>query len=130
MKIDEDQIDRILILLSNQNIRKLMRKITKTQGFTYTELITMMGYRNVHIHTDEEKSKKPSVLAYYVKKLIAAKIIKKDEHTHRYFLTRFGIQAFNLFENFETICVSYDISDCESDGKIKIVAKVVGRKKK
>lgn len=130
MKINDDQIDRILILLSNQNIRQLMRKISKTSGFTYTELITMMGYRNPHIYTDEEKTKKPSVLAYYVKKLIAANMLKKDEVTKRYFLTRFGIQAFNLFENFEKICVSYDMSDVGADGKIKIVAKVIGRKKK
>lgn len=64
------------------------------------------------------------IFAYNIKVLKDLGVIKRD--SNGYFLTRVGVQLLRLLEEFELVCMSYDISDLDSDGKI--VMSVNGRK--
>jgi hypothetical protein len=67
---------------------------------------------------DDDKSGK---FAYNIRMLVKMGIIKKERKG--YFLTRVGVQLARLLSDFEQVCMSYDISDLDADGKIEMVVR-------
>ena len=106
MNLDEKKLSRIVKCLSNKTQRKIMHLLEGDKALRFSELKLLI-------------TKNPSssgIFAYNVKVMKDLGIISRDNNG--YFLTRVGVQLLKLLESFEKICSSYDISDCDKDGKI------------
>lgn len=118
MQISEKQLNALLAVASVKNIEKLLELIPMDSGICYTDLQKEF---NKAINANMR-----SGFFYYLKKLVKNNILRKDQNTKTYYLTRFGIQLITLINNFKEVCREYDLSDCDADGRI--VVSVRGRK--
>ena len=103
--IDREQVERILAVIGSKKSRELLYLLNKNP-------LKYVDVRN-------QMSQKSNSTAFYIKKLKNAKIIRVDKHY--YFLTRIGIETIKLLKAFETVCVSFDLSDANADGIIKSI---------
>jgi predicted transcriptional regulator len=118
MQLKQENIDKLLQMLSNPKARLVLKIITDGRAYKYS---TMKNeYNKIH------NQAKSNVFSHYIRKLVINGLVKKDKKTQSYFLTRVGVQALHMIENFEKLCMEYDISDLDADGKVMTV--VVNRK--
>ncbi len=108
--IDKEQVERILSVIGSKKSRELLYLLNKNP----------LKYVDVR----DSMNQKGNTTAFHIRKLKNAKIIKVEKHF--YFLTRIGIETVKLLKAFETVCVSFDLSDANADGVIK---SIVVRKK-
>jgi len=114
MNLNQKQLNRIVKCLSNNDQRKILRILKDDKVFGYSDLKKLLGF-------NPDVSGK---FAYNIRLMLNVGIIKKEKKG--YFLTRVGVQLSLLLDNFEKVCMSYDISDLDADGKIMM--SVNGRK--
>ena len=118
MNIDQDMLDDMWSVLHNRTMRDILKMIGIDGAITYTELRKSNGF----MLTSSGKT------AYFVKKLVRANMLKKDMKTKKYFLTRIGVESLSLVEAFDHICVKFDLSDCNADGRVETKIVIEGRK--
>lgn len=119
MNVDNEQISEILKALGSEQQRKIIDLI-KLSGLKYTEMLKI-------VEPYKDRKYKSGKMAHHIKVLRDAGLIKVDE-SKIYYLTRLGVQAYELVQQFKILCMKYDISDCEADGKpIKVIV-IEGRK--
>jgi predicted transcriptional regulator len=114
MNLNEKQMYRIVKCLSNNDQRKIIKSLKDNNAYAYSELKKILGY-----YPDVSGK-----FAYNIRTLSNTGIIKKE--MKGYFLTRIGVQLAHLLDDFEKVCMSYDISDLDADGKIEMTVR--GRK--
>ena len=113
MKINEKQFDMAVKIITNQINKKILFMLYKDNTLTYSEIKDKSGFDK----TRNESGK----FAYYIRRLKDRNIIKKDGKY--YFLTRLGLQITKLVYDLQEICMEYDLSDCDADGKIMVIVK-------
>lgn len=112
--IDQKMLSDIWIVLRNNTCRDMLKLIGVDGALKYKEMMN-------HIKAGSGKT------AYYVRAMTNSNMIKKDNITKRYFLTRIGIESLVLIEAFDEICTKFDISDCDADGRVETKIVIVGR---
>lgn len=113
MKVNERQFGLAVRTITNDTHKKIMFMLYKDNTLTYN------GIRdNLKIERNRNESGK---FAYYMRVLKDRNIIKKDGRY--YFLTRFGLQITKLVYDLQQVCMEYDLSDCDADGKIMVIVK-------
>jgi DNA-binding transcriptional ArsR family regulator len=120
MKITEKQLSSLLLVASGKNIIKLLALIPVDSGITYTDLRKQFEQMIV------SGGMSRTVVYYHLKRLVKHNIVRKDKRYKTYYLTRLGGQLITLVNNFKELCMEYDLSDCDADGKI--VLSGLGRK--
>lgn len=114
-----------------------LRKIWKICGNSIAlAVIKRMGIDKSLIFSDIQKivdkefnfSQKSNTTAYYVRQMKYCGVVKKDKDSGRYFLTRIGVQMLDVVNKFEEIIKTYDLSDCDAEGKVRIELSIEGRK--
>lgn len=118
MKLDEKKLDKIYQSVHSENCRMLMKILEDDKGRTYSDLKREFQILN-------KRSKNYNSFATFLLKLKRTGIVKKTSGGI-WILTRIGIQTKRLMENFESICMTYDLSEADADGRVELV--VVGRK--
>jgi predicted methyltransferase len=115
MNIDEKMLDTIYRIIDSKGTRSVLMTVNKFEPVEYRKL--------------QELSDLPSPLtSYYLRRLVRVGIVKKDQR--RYFATRVGLQVVRIIQEFENVCRTFDLSDCDADGMIKyIVVRNKGVKK-
>ena len=103
--IDKDQVEQVLTVIGSESSRKLLSMLNKNP-LKHTEIRKGM----------EQTS---NISSYYIKRLRNAKMVKIDKGY--YFLTRIGIETVKLLKAFETVCMTFDLSDADADGVIKSI---------
>lgn len=116
LRVDEKLLDNVWGVIQNKTIRNILRYIGSDSGYNYTALLNFI---NPHKKTSNGRT------AYYLRKMLDAKIVKIDESTKKYILTRIGVQSLQVIKDFENICSRFDLSDCDADGKIIKIETVV-----
>lgn len=106
MRFDENMMTDLLNTAARKEQRKILELLRDDPLLNYSELRIEAGYEN----------KNSSLFAYHLHQLAKVGLIKKDKS--RYFLTRVGLQIIHLLDGFRKICTTYDISDCDADGRI------------
>jgi len=110
MRLNEKQFNNILKTIRSDNSIRIMNLLSSDRGYTFGELKDMMEYK---------KKSESGKFAYYIRRLVSSGIIKQDGKF--YLLTRIGLQTVHLLEDFKEICMSFDLSDCDADGKVQMV---------
>ena len=119
--VDDSTLAKVYRVLNNKDMRMILTNIGLKGAMSYSEI--MEDNRNPsNAYNGSSKT------GYYVRHLKNANIIALDEASKKYILSRIGVQSLNVIENFEKICKTYDLSDCDLDGKIEFEYKIVGRK--
>ena len=119
--VDNTILTKVYRVLNSEHMRKILINIENKGAMSYSEI--MKDTKNPRtIYNGSSKT------GYYVRHLKNANMITLDGHTKKYFLSRIGVQSLDVISNFEKICKTYDLSDCDKDGKIEFEYKVVGRK--
>ena len=106
MKVNEKWFDDILSVVKSKKQRKILCLFEGDKVYSYTELMNMYG----------ETSNK---FAFHLKALLNSKVVKKEAKL--YFLSRLGIETIKLLEQYKKICMSFDLSDCDADGKVQLM---------
>ena len=106
LNIDEKQLSKIWKVIASHNMRSTFRMISKKEPLSHREIVLNIGLTKTSS-------------AYYIKKLTTLGLIKRDERM--YYLTRIGLQVIKVMNNFEKICMKYDLSDVNAEGKIIMV---------
>jgi len=107
--IDKNQISKIYSVINAKERLKCLLIFKKDTSLTHKEVFTLLGISSSS-HT-----------TYFLRKLVEAKLLKHEKS--RYFLTRIGLDTLKLIKNFEKVCMTYDLSDCDADGKIGFIVK-------
>jgi hypothetical protein len=118
--VDNNLLDSIYRVINNTEMRNIIKIIGVNGAMSYSEIL----WNN----RKKSKDSKSSKVAYYFRHLHKANMIKSDDATKKYILTRIGVQTLDLLADFEKICTSYDLSDCDADGTIEFQYKIKGRK--
>lgn len=113
MKINERQFNMLVRTITNDTFQKIIFMLYKDNTLTYSEIRARLG-----IAKNRNESGR---FAYYMRVLKDTNIIKKDDRY--YFLTRIGLQVAKLVYDMQALCMEYDISDCDADGKIMVIVK-------
>ncbi len=121
MFVDDNTLSSIWKIVGNRVTMLIIKKMDGGNSYTYMEIKNFVDEAVNDLRAN-------STTAYYVRLMKGANIIKLDKPASRYFLTRIGVQILQVIKQFEDIAKSYDIADCERDGKIKIKTRIVGRK--
>ena len=91
------------MMLHSKGVKKLLVTIRENEPIKFGRLKQLMGYSSNH-------------LMHFMKKAKRCNAIKKEGE--RYILTRIGMQILSLLNEFEQMCFTYDLDDCDADGKI------------
>ena len=118
MKINEETLKKILNCIRSENNMLILHMIPETSCMRYSE---MKSKFNTLKKIDEDDN----TFAHHLRVLVRLGLLRKNDE-RVYFLTRIGIRTIEVLNNFKNICVEYDLSEVDSDGKIKMI--VVGRK--
>lgn len=116
--VDQEMLGSVWRMLNSDMTRGVLKMIGIDGAKSYTEI---MKYIETFTH-----KKKTGVAAYHIRKLITSYMIKRDDITKRYYLTRIGVEALSVVESFNEICTKFDLDDCGADGKIEI--RIIERK--
>ena len=118
--VDDKTLKKVYRVLCNEDMRTILKYIGINGAMTYSEI--MESNKKLNGYNGSSKT------AYYVRHLKNANMLALDHSTKKYILSRIGVQSLNVIENFEKICMSYDLSDVNADGKIEFKYKIKGRK--
>ena len=121
MHVDEKMLDDVWIVLHNKQMRMIFKFIGKDGSYRYSDI------KN-HINSFSNQNTSTGRTAYYIRRMLNAGVIKLDEDTKTYILTRIGCRCLEVMIDFENICSKYDLSDCKADGMVVLKNIVVGRK--
>ena len=121
--INEEKLDAILRSASHKKMRDVLQIISVDSGATYSELLKSYCKK-------ENMKSKSGLFAHYLNVYKKAGIIKRDEQSKIYYLTRIGVHVLQLVNDFQQMCIQYDLSECDDDGKPVIMVKIKGRKMK
>lgn len=113
MKINEKQFDMAVKTITNDTHKKILFMLYRDNTMTYTEIRNKLGFGKTRMEGGR--------FAYYMMVLKKRKIIKKDGKY--YFLTRLGLQITKMVYDLQEVCMEYDLSDCDADGKIMVIVK-------
>ena len=119
--VDTKTLAKVYRVINSYPMRSILKTIGINGAMTYSEIMSSDNKLIV-------KHNKSSKTAYYVRCLKNANVLKLDDTSKKYILSRIGIQTLDLITNFEKICKTYDMSDVDADGKIEFEYKIVGRK--
>ena len=121
LMVDNIVLAKVYRVLNNKDMRVILTNIGLKGAMSYSEI--MNDARNPsNIYDGSSKT------GYYVKHLKNANMLRLDKASRKYILSRIGVQAIDVMINFEKICKTYDLSDCDEDGRIEFEYKIVGRK--
>lgn len=118
MKIDQKKVNGMFRIVANPKIRKILHKMRNNTAYTYTDVRQIL---------EENQCIQGSVTAFYLKKCKDLAILRYDERTSSYYLTRVGNRILALVDRFEEFCTEYDMSDVEQDGKVRKFIVVEGQ---
>ena len=119
--VDDKAIAKVYRVINSYPMRSILKTIGLNGAMTYSEIMVS----NKKLVSEYNKSSKT---AYYVRCIKNANMLKLDITSKKYILSRIGVQTLDLITNFEKICMSYDLSDVDADGKIEFKYKIKGRK--
>ncbi len=114
--INKKELHGIYSLIHSRDKRKTLLLFNNDKHYTFSELQEIITNT-----TQRNKLTAKGILNHYLRTLVQCKVIKKDKR--QYFLTRIGLQTVKLIKNFEKVCISYDLSDCNADGIITSIVK-------
>ena len=117
MKIDEKKLDYIIKFAASKNTRKVLDTLNDGQALTFSEL------KLLYNTTADTTS---NAFSHYVRKSKQYGLLRIDEKTRLYYLTRLGVRTLELINEYRKLCMSYDLSDCGLDGRPMI--QIMGRK--
>ncbi len=103
--VDRNQVERVLKIISSKDSRTLLSMLNK--------------YPLKHTEISKNLEKSSNISSYHIRRLKNSKMIKVDKGY--YFLTRVGIETVKLLKAFETVCLTFDLSDASADGIIKSI---------
>lgn len=115
MKINEKQFNMSIAVLSRSVSRQILFLLYADNAMTYTEIKEAITKYKEWGETDRGK------FAYYLRILREGNLIKKEREY--YCLTRIGLQITKLVNDVQKICMDYDLSDCDADGKIEVMVR-------
>ncbi len=118
--VDDDALRKVYRAINNQTMRYILKIINDQNAMGYSEILKDLKKHGL--------SKDSSRTAYYIRHLRNANMLKIDDITKKYILSRVGVQSLDLITNFELICKTYDLSDADADGKVEFEYKIKGRK--
>lgn len=107
MRVNEEWFDQILSVLRSKHQRKILYLFKDDKAYNYTEVMKMVGYKT------------SNVFAFHLRALLNAKLVKKENNL--YFISRLGIETIKLLDQYKQICMSFDLSDCDADGRVKLM---------
>lgn len=113
MKINEKKLHHLISIISDDRLVNVLNKLEKNHTMKYNEMRDLMALDS-------------NIFSYYLRKLVKSGMLKKDQEYGVYHLTRIGLRTLKLFNDYKQICMEYDLSDCDAEGKIKII--VEGRR--
>lgn len=113
MKVNEKKFDMAVKTITNSTNKKILFMLYQNNTLTYSDIKEKCGFDK----TRNESGK----FAYYIRRLKDRNIIKKDGKY--YFLTRLGLQITKMVYDLQQVCMEYDLSDCDADGKIMVIVK-------
>lgn len=117
MKVDEKKLDYIIKFAASKNTRKILDTLDNNQALNFSELKKLY---NCMAGTTS------NAFSHYVRKSKQYGLLRIDEKTKLYYLTRMGAKVLELVNEYRQICMTYDISDCSDDGRPMI--QIIGRK--
>ena len=118
--VDDDALRKVYRAINNKTMRYILKTVNEKNAMSYSEILKNLVKCGL--------SKDSSRTAYYIRHLRNANMLKIDDCSKKYILSRIGIQSLDLITNFEKICKTYDMSDVDADGRIEFEYKIVGRK--
>jgi hypothetical protein len=118
--VDDKALAKVYRVLNNADMRVILQRLGINGAMSYSEI--MEDNKKINGYNGSSKT------AYYIKHLKFANMLTVDDATKKYFLSRIGVQSLDVISNFEKICMSYDLSDADADGKIEFEYKIKGRK--
>lgn len=110
LNIDEKELKKMWHSVQSKTVREIIKRMGRKRAFTFSEIGTIVN---------EIRVSPKNITAYYIKKMVDSRFIKKEDK--RYFLTRHGLEMLKVINTFDNKCMKYDISDCNSDGRIEVV---------
>lgn len=117
-EINQINVKKLFTLIGNENVRRIIKTMNIEQASTYGKLSECV----------KQKPNQQGLTAYYLVKMEKLGLVRHDEESHRWYLTRAALKIFKLVKEFELFCTTYDMADVNADGKVKIFVEVVGRK--
>jgi predicted transcriptional regulator len=109
--IDRKRLHKFYHIIASEQQMKLLRLMSNDKTYRYNDLKEMMGLKTKGNQAQSGK------FAYHLRKLRINDLVKKEDGY--YFMTRAGIALSDLLSNFEAKCMSYEMGECEKDGKLK-----------
>lgn len=114
MRINEKQFSKAIQFLGNDVARKVLFSLYEDNALTYSDLMKIiLNYKGWKSNSGR--------CAYYIRKLLVSGLTKRERGY--YYLTRFGLSITRLAYEVQKECMEYDLSDCDADGKIRVMVK-------
>ena len=107
MRVDEQWMQRIFSVLKSKPQRKILFLLEKDRAYSYTEMLKLYN------------AKSSNVFAFHLRSLVNAGVLKQENKM--YFLTRIGLETVNLIEEYKKICMAFDLTDCDADGRVQLM---------
>jgi predicted transcriptional regulator len=117
MKINQEKLGNLYSIIGSKGCRIVLEMLKDDVPKGYTEMKRKFNEKIGH---------DANTFSSFARKMIDNNLVKKDLVSHKYYLTRYGIQVLKLIKNFENICLEYDMDDCDAEGRV--ICAVVGRK--
>jgi hypothetical protein len=118
MKINRTKLNKIIGLISSDLMEIVLDMIPVDSARDYS------GMR-IEYNKKRGLPQKDNAFAHTLMVLKKNNLVKKD-NTGFWMLTRTGIAFLELKRNFEKLCIEYEMSDLNDEGRVEMV--VIGRK--
>uniref|UniRef100_A0AAT9J7M5 ORF59 n=1 Tax=Nitrosopumilaceae spindle-shaped virus TaxID=3065433 RepID=A0AAT9J7M5_9VIRU len=115
MNLNETKLNKIFRIITSKNNMLILSLIPKDSAVRYGELKKEFNkIRNV--------PENDNTFAHHLRALVRLEMVRKKEE-RVYIISRLGIRCLELIDNFKEICMDYDMSDVDADGKIVLMVK-------
>ena len=117
-EINQLQVAKLFSLIGNHNVRRIIEMMKNKEAATYAQISLCIN----------QKSEQKGLAAYYLKKMVKVGLVRHDNETKLWYLTRAALEITSVIKQFESYCTIYDMNDVNADGKVELFVKVMNRK--
>lgn len=117
-EINQINVTKLFTLIGNQKVRNIIQILQEKEALSYAKISS----------TINQKPEQSGLTSYYLNKMQKLGLVRHDENTKSWYLTRAALQITDVIKTFENYCTTYDMNDVNADGKVELFAKVVNRK--
>lgn len=117
-EINQINVTKLFALLGNQKIRNIIQILQEKKALPYTKISLVIN----------QNTTQQGLTSYYLKKMQKSGLVRRDENTKSWYLTRAALQITDVIKTFENYCTTYDMNDVNADGKVELFAKIIDRK--